>query len=121
MWKLKSDRRFKEFLSSDKRGIVAATILVLGAVLLMLGGNLKGGEESESFTLEERTAELCSLVNGVGECRVMITYGDDESVYAVAVLCDGAEAVSVQREITELTTSLFGIGANRVTILKISK
>ena len=117
---MKSANKFREFLSNDKRGIVAAVILVLGAVLLMLGGTLSGGDGTD-FSLEERTAELCSLIDGVGECRVMITYGEDESVYAVAVLCAGAEAVSVRREITDLTTSLFGIGANRVTVLKISK
>ena len=118
---LKSDKRFKEFLSSDKRGIVAAAVLVIGAVLLMLGGAFTKDGERDSSTLEERTAQLCSLVDGVGECRVMITYGDDDSVYAVAVLCDGAETLSVRRELTELTTSLFGIGAHRVTVLKISK
>ena len=121
MRRLRSDKRFKEFLSSDKRGIIAAVILVFGAVLLMLGGSLTGDGERDSYTLEERTAELCSLVDGVGECQVMITYGEDDSVYAVAVLCDGAEVLSVRQEITELATSLFGIGANRVTVLKISK
>lgn len=72
--------------------------------------------------LEARLADMCSEIDGVGECRVMITYSEDgESVYAVAVLCDGGDSVAVRERITELMVSLFGIGSNRISVLKIKK
>ena len=65
---------------------------------------------------------MCSMTEGVGECRVMITYSaDGKSVYGVAVLCEGAESPEVRANVTELLASLFGIGANRISILKIDK
>ena len=65
---------------------------------------------------------MCSLIDGVGECRVMITYyPDDESrVYAVLVLCDGAESVYVREKITSTLCSLYGIGAHRVKICRLN-
>ena len=46
----------------------------------------------------------------------MITYRGEE-VYAVAVVCEGADSTAVRSDITELLTSIYGIGANRVEIL----
>ena len=51
----------------------------------------------------------------------MITYSGDGEVYAVAVLCDGAESALVRERLTSLVCSLFGVGANRVEILKIKE
>ena len=89
---------------------------ILALSLLLLGGT---GQKTEApKDLEERTAELCSQVSGVGECRVMITYRDDE-VFAVAVLCDGADNIEVKHNLTSLISSLYGIGAHRVEILSL--
>jgi hypothetical protein len=65
-------------------------------------------------------------VEGVGECRVIITYttvGDSyyqsasKKVYAVAISCEGAKRVGVKANLTELVSSMFGIGTNRVSVL----
>ena len=89
---------------------------ILALSLLLLGGT---GQKNEApKDLEEKTAELCSQVSGVGECRVMITYRDDE-VFAVAVLCDGADNIEVKHNLTSLISSLYGIGAHRVEILSL--
>ena len=85
------------------------------SLLLMVGA---GGKDAAPTDLDERTAELCSQVSGVGECRVMITYRDDE-VFAVAVLCDGADNIEVRKNLTSLISSLYGIGAHRVEILSL--
>ncbi len=121
MLKLKSKNRFIEFLSSQKRSVV--TVIILFAVLgiLLLGTRSTNESEGVGVTLEEETASLCSAVAGVGECRVMITYTEDERVYAVAVLCEGAESDEVRVKLVSLASSLFGIGANRVSVLKLSK
>ena len=84
--------------------------------------------------VEGELSELCSLVDGVGRCYVYVTFerGSENTyksgnlietrppkVMGVSVVCRGAESARVKSELTELITSLFGIGANRVKILKL--
>ena len=109
------DKSFFEFLRT-KRASPMLLLPILALSLLLLGGT---GQKTEApKDLEEKTAELCSQVSGVGECRVMITYRDDE-VFAVAVLCDGADNIEVKNNLTSLISSLYGIGAHRVEILSL--
>ena len=109
------DKSFFEFLRT-KRASPMLLLPILALSLLFLGGT---GQKTEApKDLEEKTAELCSQVSGVGECRVMITYRDDE-VFAVAVLCDGADNIEVKHNLTSLISSLYGIGAHRVEILSL--
>ncbi len=122
--KSKSDKSFFEFLSSSKSALKIGAIVLFGAVLLLLGA--VGGDKSDKVTSdageEERIAQMCSMIEGVGDCRVMMTYhssGEEESVYAVLVLCDGGESVFVKEKITSLLCSLYGIGAHRVEIQKL--
>ena len=113
--KFPSDKSFFEFLKT-KRASPMLLLPILALSLLLIGGT---GQKTEApKDLEERTAELCSQVSGVGECRVMITYRDDE-VFAVAVLCDGADNIEVKHNLTSLISSLYGIGAHRVEILSL--
>lgn len=109
------DKSFFEFLRT-KRASPMLLLPILALSLLLIGGT---GQKTEApKDLEEKTAELCSQVSGVGECRVMITYRDDE-VFAVAVLCDGADNIEVKHNLTSLISSLYGIGAHRVEILSL--
>ena len=110
-----------KFLRTQGKGQLLALVICIGVGLLLLGIGRGGTEQTRSTTLEEDTAALCSMVSGVGECRVMITYTADDRVYAVAVLCEGGQSDEVRREIVNLTCSLFGIGSNRVSVLKLSK
>jgi len=90
----------------------------LGLLLILLSG-FATEEKADASSEEERVAEMCSLIDGVGECRVMMTYknGRDEGeVYAVLVLCEGGESVFVREKITSLFCSLYGIGSHRVEI-----
>ena len=113
--KFPSDKSFFEFLKT-KRASPMLLLPILALSLLLIGGT---GQKTEApKDLEERTAELCSQVSGVGECRVMITYRDDE-VFAVAVLCDGADNIEVKHNLKSLISSLYGIGAHRVEILSL--
>ena len=121
MLKLKSENNFLKFLRTQGKGQALALVICIGIGLLLLGGGVNRSDEAPAATLEDDTEALCSMVSGVGECRVMITYTEEERVYAVAVLCDGAESDTVRREIVSLVCSLFGIGSNRVSVLKLSK
>ena len=114
---------FRDFLTRGG-GKRALPVLVIGVLLIAIGGLFTRGDTAQKSeaTLEERVGEMCSLAEGVGECRVMITYAPDgETVYAVAVICDGGESTEVRARIVEMCASLFGIGANRITVLKTQK
>ena len=109
-----SDKSFFEFIGS--RGSSPVLLIIILAVALLIFAGM-GKEEQDAKNSSDETAELCSMVSGVGECRVMITYGNESEVYAVAILCQGAESPSVRSDLTELICSLYGIGAHRVSIL----
>ena len=111
---------FLSFLRGSRTAIVLAVLLALGAFLILpLGGGSEGETEASD---EERLAALCSSIEGVGECRVYITYTTETRgstrVESVAVVCRGASSPSVQAELTSLISSLFGIGTNRISISK---
>ena len=110
------DKSFFEFLKA-KRPSFALLLPILALSLLLIGGT--GQKEEVAESLEEKTAALCSDISGVGECRVMITYDTDETVFAVAILCQGADDIDVRRDLTSLICSLYGIGAHRVEILSL--
>ncbi len=120
--KLKSDSSFREFLSQGKTPWLVL-LLVVGLGLILLGGTRSTEKSAEETGAEQRAAEMCALMDGVGECRVMMTFYPEEEtrVYGVLVLCEGAESVAVREKITSLFCSLYGIGAHRVEIQKLKK
>lgn len=116
---MKSEKAFLDFLSSAGPSIKIGIVLLAGLLLIFLSG-LVGERTTEVAGEEERLAEMCSLIDGVGECRVMMTYRpDSEEIYAVLVLCEGGESVGVREKITSLFCSLYGIGAHRVEIQRL--
>ena len=119
--------------------------LIIGVVLLFISSSTgkraeSVGSESESLTeykkqLESEIASLCSDVDGVGKCRVFITFERGEQneykgsqvietrpprILGITVICRGAESDTVRRELTDMLTALFGIGSNRVAVLKLN-
>ena len=110
---------FLVFLRGRRSFILLAVLLCVGAFLLIP----RDVEESTAATDEERLAALCSSIEGVGECKVYITYSpatrsETARVESVAVVCRGASSPQVRAEITELISSLFGIGTNRISVAK---
>ena len=120
---MKSDRGFRDFLSSGGRSVRLGIIILVGVILIFLGTTGNFSKKNSSLGEEERIAEMCALMEGVGECRVMMTYTHDkeERVYAVLVLCDGADSVEVRERVTSLVCSLYGIGSHRVEIQKLKR
>ena len=43
---------------------------------------------------------------------------DTKTVESVAVICKGADRAGVRKELTDMLSALFGIGANRIHISK---
>ena len=64
--KFPSDKSFFEFLGT-KKGSPVWLILVLAVALLLFG---VGGQKEQEASASDETAELCSMISGVGECRV---------------------------------------------------
>ncbi len=122
MFRLKSDSRFFDFFTKGGSSLRMGVIILLGVILLLLGSGVGREVKEESQSTEERTAEMCAMMDGVGECRVMMTYyPESDRVYAVLVLCDGAESATVRERITSSLCSLYGIGANRVEIQRLNR
>ena len=101
----------------------AAVILLVGLLLLVLSlsGAFMEKSEAEKPTDEEMLTELCGSVDGVGRCRVAVIYDSEGNASAVAVVCDGAENTAVRAQLTDMLTTLLGIGSNRISILKFNE
>lgn len=115
-------------LRGRRRLWISALALGLGLLILIFAG----GGESDSDTgasaeeqIEARLEELCSSIDGVGRCRVMVScvyeyqgYGREPSlqVVSVAIVCRGADRTEVRQALTELIRSLYGLGSNRISI-----
>lgn len=117
---MKSNFDFITFLKKQDKRIYIPIVIVIALLLILL--LFDSGEKAEPIvdTTEAEMEALCSKIEGVGECEVMITYRDGE-VFAVAVICDGAEQPKVREKIFDLITSIYGIGYNRVSIQPLAK
>ena len=101
----------------DKRILVPIVLFIIVVLILIFFGDSE--EDSQPIeNTESKLETLCSQIDGVGECQVMVTYRNDE-VFAVAVLCDGADNIEVKNNLKSLISSLYGIGAHRVEILSL--
>lgn len=121
---MRSEGSFKDFLLGGKTLSRVLVLLLVGVMLILIGslfGTEKKTEQASAPTAEESLAEICSLTEGVGRCRVMMSFGDEGEVEAVAVLCEGAENDGVRARVVRLVGSLYGIGSNRISVLKISE
>ena len=127
---------------AQRRGRIYLLLFAVGIGLLLLSLAIAPAEEDDSGgleeyqqRLEEQLSEICSQVEGAGRCRVMVSFSEGESkeyksgnlvsskppkVDGVTVLCKGAERASVRAELSELISALYGIGSNRICILKLS-
>ena len=113
--------KITSLFSSLKPRVKVGALLSLGLLLILLS-TLGGKEVAEVNGEEERLTEICSMIDGVGDCRVMMTYrgeGDARTVYAVLIVCEGGESLTVRERITEVLCSLYGIGAHRVEIQRL--
>lgn len=116
-----------DFIKGNKRLLLALLAAALGLILIAASFSSASDKEAGGDELEKQLAEMCSSLSGVGSCRVMVTYRVSESRYgssgtktveSVAVVCKGADKVGVRRELTDMLSALYGIGANRIHISK---
>lgn len=94
-------------------------VLLVGAVGLGLllwpsGGSRPAGPEAE-VTEEARLEKLLSAMEGVGRSEVLL------SESGAAVVCQGADSVSVRLDITEALRCYTGLGADKIVIIKMNE
>ena len=137
------DKGIFHFLKKNKKAAGIILLLMLGVLLIVFSSPRKSEEKQvETLTLEEYKTELegelasiCSAVRGVGACRVFVTFERGEQntykgstlieskppkVLGVTVICKGADSSEVQSALVEMLSALFGIGSNRIAILKLN-
>ena len=111
-------------------------LLILSALMPAEGGGSEQSSLSEYKAAAERELEdFCREIEGVGRCRVMITFSAGESyeyrggevissapprVLGVTVVCSGGDRASVKSAVTDMASALFDIGKNRICVLKLS-
>ena len=133
----------RKYLVEDKKRILALVAALVGLALLFIpaSSSKKGEENAEDLSsyksvLEDELAELCSSIDGVGKCRVSVTFSEGErkeyksgnvvssappKVLGITVVCEGGDKIEVKRSLSECLTALFDIGSNRVCIQKLEK
>ena len=111
-----SENLLLPFIKKNKKVIIFALLLLLGILLMLIPTESAATERDE----EARVLEMCSGISGVGRCSVMLNTKDGD-VISAAVLCDGADSEAVRSDIKDLISSLYGIGYNRISILKLSE
>lgn len=118
------DSKFLKALKGKRETVIILIALALGLLLLFAGRENSVTDPAKEEGLEERIAAACSTVDGVGECLVYIYLSPDDSrdkadrVESVIVVCEGADSVDVRLRLTEMLSSFFGIGTNRIRIEK---
>ena len=135
------DNAFLARLKGKGRYAVIASLALLGILLLSLSGG-SGEKEAEKDALteyrermESEVSELCESVDGVGRCRVFITFARGEAntykgstvietkpplVLGVSVVCDGGDSERVRGELVRMICAAFDIGTNRVAVMKLN-
>ncbi len=90
--------------------------------LSLFGGAATGGEDASEET--ERLSVMCSMLEGVGECKIMLTYSDGKNggeVVSAAVIYNGGGGINTEYELKKLISSLYGIGTNRIAVISSKK
>lgn len=138
------DSGLKSFVEGNKKLWKVGLLIALGIALILLSSSwgTDTKEKSETLTLEEykeklegELTDLCSDVDGVGRCKVFVTFERGEQntykggviienkppkVLGVTVICHGADSDYVKSGLTDMITALFDIGSNRVAVLKLN-
>ena len=135
-------KKWMERLKGEK-GLYLIVVLGLAGMGLILlsqfwpaGGDTSSANADVTYAseLEERLTALVAGVEGVGECRVMITLeSGTEYVYTtqtmlvtevlpkvrgVVVVCDGGDDQTVCDRVTEVITTALNIPKRRVCVTK---
>ena len=137
------DKGIMKYIKENKRIILIALFALVGVFFVIISTSFGGNESAEPEVsldeykelLEAEIESLCSDVDGVGRCRVFITFergvqdtykgsniieSKPPRVLGVTVVCSGGDRDVVKRSVSEMICALFDIGYNRVAVLKLN-
>ena len=144
---MKKNRLFSEdFLAflKQRKNLMLLALALFGVIIALIPGffsenasteSAEGEIEEYKTALEAELSELCSEVYGAGRCRVRVSFSTGfrckykgstliertpPVIDGVTVLCEGAGSSEVKRELSSLISALYGIGHNRICVLKLS-
>lgn len=139
----KQDKREGRFFKTYRGYVLAALCVGVGLLLLLFFGGRETTADTSSTdadtyaeALEKSVSELCASVEGVGRCRVMITFCHGEQtvydgskvstvcppkVQGVTVVCTGGNDPAVRQRLCDMLGALFDIGSHRVVVLPLKK
>lgn len=138
---LKSDSPFLSFIKNHKGLWKILLLLLAGILFLWFARGTEGGTPTADTapagdacrTMTEEATALCSSVEGVGRCAVLLTFSRGEvteyqgsrvvsvtppQVSAVTVVCEGGDLPEVRATLISMLSSLYGIGTNRVSVVR---
>jgi hypothetical protein len=129
-------------VAKNKSRLLVPALVLVGLLLLCLSAFGGGEEESGGVSLaeyklqlEEEIGELCRSVEGVGKCRVTVSFERGEELtyrgsvliesrpprpLGVCVVCQGGESDEVKARLVEMLSALFDIGKNRISVQKLN-
>ena len=133
-----------EFLKKTPGLLRMGALLFIGVFLLIYASSGTKNEsadvqndlESYGTALEARLEALCSQIEGVGRAEVMLTFesgalseykGSTQigtsppKVLGVTVLCTGGGDAEIRAELTGMLSALLGVGASRVSVLRLAE
>lgn len=103
--------------------LLAAAICI--AILVYLGVSNKDGTEipvytpqSQDQSEEARLEGLLESITGVGDCTVMVTYGEDGGVEGVVVSAEGAGDMNVKLKIIDVICTLMNVDGSKIKVYK---
>ena len=103
----------------ERAGRWRYVLLVAAAGLLLLlwpsGGGASDTGGGERDAEEARLCSLLEAMEGVGRAEVVL------SDKGAAVVCQGADSVSVRLNVTEAMRCYTGVGADRIVIFKMNE
>ncbi len=107
---------FREKLSI--KSLIIPIILMIIGLFLIFGTDAffekKNAENTDK--METRLVAMINDLDGVSDSEVMLLTDDDGNVKGAAVICNGGDLSQNQKNIIELITSLFGVGASDVFV-----
>jgi len=96
---------------------------LLAAFFLLTG---RAEPTNQSTALEKRMENVLSMIEGAGRVRVLVNQTDSAEAFSpsgrqaagVVVVAEGADRASVRLDLVSAVTSLTGLKADKITVIK---
>ena len=97
--------------------LIPAVLLLAGIILIFASDFIVHKKEEENFdAMENRIASMIDDLSGVSDSEVILLTNENGTVSGAAVVCIGGDLSENKKNIIELITSLFGVGASDVFV-----